>query len=171
MGPAEVIPLRCAPTALPALLRSTVETMRQQAEALDATLTVEADSDLPLVRVDPDKIAWAVATLVGNSLRYIRRGTRRLPGGTITVRIGVEDGGIVIAVEDDGAGIPPEKVAHLLHRAPGVVHGAGLGLLLIQDVVAAHGGTVTVQSKHGGLESGTVVLLGLPNDRAIAAGS
>ena len=65
-----------------------------------------------------EKIAWAVATPVGNAPRYVRRGTRRLlwehpheskPRARPRV----------IAVEDDGPGIPPEKVETLLAAEPG----------------------------------------------------
>jgi signal transduction histidine kinase len=159
----DLIPLHRVPTDLPHLLRGTVETMQQQAASLDVALTIEAPADLPPARVDPDKIAWAVATLVGNSLRYVRRGTRRLPGGAIHVRIATEGEWTVITVEDDGPGIPPEKVPNLFRRGQEVTHGAGLALLLIQDVVVAHGGTVDVQSQCGSPGSGTTVRLRLPS--------
>ena len=149
-------------TDLPALLRGTVETLREQASALDVALSVEAPADLPRAEVDPEKIAWAVATLVGNALRYVRRGTRLRPGGVIHVRIGTEVGAVVIAVEDDGPGIPPEKVGRLFERGAGVTHGTGLGLMLIQDVVTAHGGSIDVKSRFGTLDSGTTVTLRLP---------
>ena len=117
---------------------------------------------MPAVDVDAEKIAWAVATLVGNALRYVRHGTRLRPGGNIRVRVGADAGAIVVAVEDDGPGIPPEKVAQLFVRGAGVTHGTGLGLMLIEDVVAAHGGTVDVTSRHGALDGGTTVTLRLP---------
>jgi signal transduction histidine kinase len=162
MNVEDAIPLHRVPTDLPELLRGTIETMQQQAEALDVKLTIEAAPDLPLADVDPDKIAWAVATLVGNSLRYVRRGTRRLPGGAITVRIGTEGTSALITVEDDGPGIPAEKLANLFQRGKGVTHSAGLGLLLIHDVVTAHGGTVDVHSPLADGVSGTMVRLRLP---------
>jgi signal transduction histidine kinase len=165
MNTPDAIPLHRVDTDLPQLLRGTIETMQQQAALVDVVLTLESAPDLPSSSVDPDKIAWAVATLVGNSLRYVRRGTRRLPGGSIRVHVGTEDGCIVITVEDDGPGIPPEKQATLLRRGTGVVHSAGLGLLMIQDVVAAHGGSIDVQSKCGSRDSGTTVRLRLPDRR------
>jgi signal transduction histidine kinase len=162
MDAPDVIPLHRVATALPELLHTTIEAMQKQAEALEVNLTVDAAPDLPLAYVDPDKIAWAVATLVGNSLRYVRHGTRRLPGGVIRVHVAFEAGSTVITVEDDGPGIPAEKVRGLFQRRRGGTHGAGLALLLIQDVVEAHGGTVEVQSRHGERQSGTLVRLRLP---------
>jgi two-component system sensor histidine kinase TctE len=158
----DAIPLNRTSTDLLPLIEGTVETLRQQATALDVSLVVEAAPQVPQVRVDAEKIAWAVATLVGNSLRYVRHGTRRLPGGTIYVRIRIDGGAVVIEVEDDGPGIPAEKVANLFRRGAGVTHGTGLALMLIQDVLVAHGGSVDVQSRTDALASGTMVTLRIP---------
>jgi signal transduction histidine kinase len=156
------IPLRRTSTDLARLLKGTIETLADQARALDVSLAIDAAPELPQVSVDGEKIAWAVATLVGNALRYVRRGTRRLPGGSIGVRLFAENGSIVISVEDDGPGIPEEKVAKLFRRGEGVTHGTGLALMLIEDVVTAHGGTVDVKSERDGFASGTTVTLRLP---------
>ena len=56
--------------------------------------------------------------------------------------------GLLLAVEDDGPGIPPEKVALILQR--GVrgderVHGHGIGLAIVQDLVRGYRGTLDVQ--------------------------
>jgi signal transduction histidine kinase len=158
----DAIPLKRTPTDLPALIAGTVETLRQQAVALDVSLSIEAAPKLPRVLVDAEKIAWAVATLVGNALRYVRCGTRRLPGGSIRVRIGARAGAVVVAVEDDGPGIPPDKVANLFRRGGGVTHGTGLALMLIEDVLVAHGGTVDVESSTDAFASGTTVSLRFP---------
>lgn len=158
----DAIPLNRTPTDLAPLLEGTVETLRQQASALDVSLAIEAAPDVPRVRVDAEKIAWAVATLVGNALRYVRRGTRRLPGGSIHVRIRAEGGDVAVAVEDDGPGIPPEKVTNLFRRGAGVTHGTGLALMLIQDVLVAHGGRVDVESRIDGPATGTTVTLRIP---------
>jgi signal transduction histidine kinase len=166
-APTDSIPLRRSPTDLGPLLKGTIETLVQQAQALDVSLGIDVEPDLPPVSIDAEKIAWAVAALVGNSLRYVRRGSRRLPGGSIQVRVRREGEGIAVAVEDDGAGIPPDKVAKLFHRGEGVTHGTGLALMLIEDVVVAHGGTVDVQSKCGAFECGTTVTLRLPAAAAV----
>ena len=162
MTATDAIPLRRTPTDVPALLRGTVETLREQAAALDVSLSIEAPADLPRANVDAEKIAWAVATLVGNALRYVRRGTRLRPGGAIQVRIAKEPDAVAISVQDDGPGIPQDKVERLFVRGRGVTHGTGLGLMLIEDIVAAHGGTVRVQSQQDGRDSGTVVTMHLP---------
>src|SRR5271166_5566117 len=161
-GPADGIPLRRSWTDLVPLLTGTIETLQKQARALDVALTVDAEPGLPRVNVDAEKIAWTVATLVGNALRYVRRGTRRLPGGAVRVHLRADSGQVVVSVEDDGPGIPADKVANLFRRDHIVTHGTGLALMLIQDVVTAHGGTVDVKSHCEALGSGTTVTLRLP---------
>ncbi len=170
-APTDAIPLRRSSTDLVALLTGTIEPLARQAEALDVSLSIDAAPDTPRVAVDPEKIAWAVATLVGNALRFVRRGTRRLPGGSIRVHVGADGGGVVITVEDDGPGIPAEKCARLFRRGEGVTHGTGLALMLIEDVITAHGGTVQVQSKCSGFGSGTAVTLRLPTAAGVPAGA
>jgi signal transduction histidine kinase len=164
--PADSIPLRRGPTDLVSLLTGTIETLQEQARTLDVTLGIDAQPGLARVNVDAEKIAWAVATLVGNAFRYVRRGTRRLPGGSIRVRLRAEDGLVAVSVEDDGPGIPPDKVAKLFLRGHGVTHGTGLALMLIEDIVRAHGGTIDVKSQCEAFASGTTVTLRLPTSAA-----
>jgi two-component system, OmpR family, sensor kinase len=69
---------------------------------------------------------------------------------------------LLLTVEDDGPGIPAEKLPWLFKREQGGVHNAGLGLMLIGDVVAAHGGTIDVKSSTNGIDHGTSVAIKLP---------
>ncbi len=78
--------LHRAATDVRALLRVAVAALDRQARALDVGLTVTVEPDVPdRIDVDAEKIAWAVATLVGNAMRYVHRGTRQMPGGSISV--------------------------------------------------------------------------------------
>lgn len=156
------IPLRVGPTDLHALLDDALAALRAQATGLEISLTIESAEALPTVDVDAEKIAWAVATLVGNALRFVRHGTRRMPGGSIVVRLARDAAGATITVEDDGPGIPRDKVPWLFRRAPNATHAAGLGLMLIHDVVVAHGGSIDVHSETEGAERGTRITLRLP---------
>ena len=156
------IPLRFEPTDLGALLRAALEPLREQARRLEIAVDVDATEKLPAVEVDAEKIAWAVTTLVGNAMRFVRHGTRRMPGGSIVVRVGRDHDAATIAVEDDGPGIASDKLPWLFRRKPSARHAAGLGLMLIHDVVVAHGGSVAVRSATEGAERGTRITLRLP---------
>ncbi|MDL0135694.1 PAS domain-containing sensor histidine kinase [Halobacterium salinarum] len=71
-------------------------------------------------------------------------------GGSVTVRVGVEDDHFF--VEDDGPGIPPEDRESVFELGWTTEEfGSGLGLNIVADVAAAHGWTPTVsESEHGG---------------------
>jgi signal transduction histidine kinase len=161
----EAVAMRRAHVALEPLLADTLATLRHQAEAMEIDVVIAQSPDVPArVAVDPEKIAWAVSALVGNSLRYVRRGTRSLPGGSIRVHLGYDNaaGMLTITVQDDGPGIPADKLPWLFARKPGTQRAAGVGLMLVRDVVAAHGGTVTVESHTDAVDHGTAVTLRLP---------
>jgi signal transduction histidine kinase len=131
-----------------------------QAADVAVTLSVVIAADVPtVVRLDPDKVAWAVTTLVGNALRYMRLGSRQRQGGTINVRAGFDPASsqVIIEVQDDGPGVPAGTVARLFTRDGLNVRGAGLALLMISDVCTAHGGTVDVRSNTDVSGHGTTV--------------
>ncbi len=152
-----------APCDLRALFASALAPLDRQACALDVTLSVETSARVPaLLDLDPEKTAWAVTTVVGNALRHVKRGTRMRPGGAISLDADLEGRDLVITVSDDGPGVPPEILAHLFQRAPGAPHAGGLALLVVRDVIRAHGGSVDVASSTDPETHGTTVTLRLP---------
>jgi signal transduction histidine kinase len=160
----EAVPIRRTATDLRALLVSKLAILSSQAAATDLTLTITVADEVPaLVYLDSEKVAWAVTTLVGNAVRYVHSGSRRKAGGTIKVGAAYRAGdGLTIEVADDGPGIPADTITRLFKRDGLDVRGAGLGLLLMFDICAAHGGTIDVRSRIDGSEHGTAVRLTLP---------
>lgn len=158
-----VLPIRRIPIDFRGLLPPTMAVLRRQAEAIDGSLTLTIADDVPSrLHLDAEKVAWAVTTLVGNALRYIRPGTRRMPGGAISVQMSHDAGAdeVAITVQDDGPGIPADTVEHLFDRN-GRPQG-GLALLLVRDIVVAHGGRCDVHSRTEAFDHGTTVRLTLP---------
>jgi two-component system OmpR family sensor kinase len=103
-----------------------------------------------LVQGDAARLHQVVANLLGNVRSHTPEGT------TATVRLRVEDGAAVLTVLDDGPGIPADLQAHVFERfARGDASrsrsagSTGLGLAIVDAVVAAHDGTVTVDSRPG----------------------
>lgn len=160
---AECVPIYRAPVAVPLLIERSLAPLRSQAESFDVDLRLDVENEVVDVCLDPEKIGWAVAQLVGNALRYVRRGTRTIPGGSIRVGLALDRarGLVVIAVEDDGPGIPPERQRWLFAREPGSSNAVGLGLSLVRDIVEAQGGTLQIRSSVGA-DHGTTVTLLLP---------
>ena len=147
-------------------------------ESVDLTrLIVEAVSDARVVapdhrwRVDvPDDLVDQPAIVTGDPLRLHQVVTNLLtnagkhtpPGTTVTASVRRHG----FSVHDDGPGFPPDLVDHAFERfargdvarTRGAEVGVGLGLSLVQAIVAAHGGSVTLRSEPGD----TVVDVSLP---------
>ena len=161
----EALAIRRDAIDLRVLLSSKLAVISFQAAEVHVTLNIIVADDVPaVVHVDSEKVAWAVTTLVGNALRYVRSGSRRMHGGTIDVRASFDptSSQVTIEVQDDGPGIPADTVRRLFTRDSLNVRGAGLALLLMADICAAHGGTVDVRSSTDVSAHGTTIRLTLP---------
>ncbi len=163
----EAVPIRRGPTDIRTLLRSTLEVLRRQAKAIDIDFKIIADANVPpIVWLDAAKVAWATTMLVGNSLRYVHRGSMMMPGGIITVHVSYSTTSpsgprLTIEVADDGTGIPAEKLATLFAPKVGQPP-VGLGLPMVRDIVTAHAGRFEIQSEADTFQRGTVVRMTLP---------
>lgn len=106
--------------------------------------------------VSGDRAALAVllGNLVDNALRYTP------PGGCVEVEARAEQGAAVLAVLDDGPGIPePDlgRVTDRFYRVPGTVPaGSGLGLAIVEGIARAHGATLELANRPGGGLAATV---------------
>lgn len=161
----EALAIRRTATNVRELLTSKLAVISFQAGSVDVTLTVEVADNVPTaVQLDSDKVAWAVTTLVGNALRYVRTPSARLGGKRIDVRATYDraTSEVTIEVQDDGPGIPADTVTRLFTRDGLNARGAGLGLLLIRDIMVAHGGRVDVRSRTDPGDHGTAIRLAFP---------
>jgi signal transduction histidine kinase len=159
--------VRFEPTDVAALLRSSLAPLIQQAKDDMIELRVETLGPVPQLAVDPEKLAWGIATLVGNALRYVRRGNAERPGGSVLVHIDHDEaaGHVSIAVQDDGPGIPGDKLPYLFERRAGAPHAEGLALSLVRDIVSAHDGRIEVESRTAPDDHGTSITIHLPRGR------
>src|SRR5687768_11322036 len=104
MANESAIPLRLEETDVAALLEGSLRPLVLQAATSRIDLRVATLGDIPPLRVDRDKLAWAVTALVGNALRYVAAGeVGGEVGGSVVVHVTrVEGGGTVeISVQDD----------------------------------------------------------------------
>lgn len=130
------------------LVRDALEPFLAEARDKGVTLVNAIPEDTPEVMADIKKIRHVFANLFSNALRFTS------PGGSVTVRAFVEAHHITFFVEDTGTGIPAESINHLFeqfYRVPGQAEksGVGLGLAIVKEIVQAHGGTVSAESKIG----------------------
>ncbi|MCQ4362428.1 HAMP domain-containing histidine kinase [Mycobacterium gordonae] len=107
---------------------------------------------------DPDGISRVVRNIVDNAVRHAN--------SRVVIEVSSRDGAATVAVSDDGPGIAPadrrrvfERFVRLDSHRARTGGGAGLGLAIVAEVVAAHGGNVTIDDRPGG---GTTMSVSLP---------
>lgn len=163
----KTIPVRFEDADVAALLRSSLAPLIEQATEQQIELRVVALDAVPKLAVDREKLAWAVSALAGNALRYVRRGSRELAGGSVLVHLEHDPRTqeVAIAVQDDGPGIPADKLPYLFERRTGAHHVEGLALTLVREIVAAHGGRIEVESRTDPEEHGTSITIRIPRSR------
>jgi two-component system sensor histidine kinase CiaH len=147
---------------LGALVSDSAQSMQPLAGARKVALDVDAAGGLE-VQGDPDQLRRLVVILVDNALRYTPE------GGRVTVDAHRNDGTAVVAVSDTGIGIPGDALEHVFerfYRADGARNrasgGAGLGLSIAEQLVAAHGGRISAASVPG---EGSTFTISLPLGR------
>ncbi|KOU62827.1 histidine kinase [Streptomyces sp. MMG1533] len=139
------------------LVRDAAEDLRVQQP--QRPLTVDADGSL-LVHADESGLRQVLGNLVGN--------VRTHTPADAPVRLGVEraDGIVRLCVADKGPGLGPQDAARVFDRffRSGGGAGSGLGMAIVQGVVHAHGGEVTVRTAPG---EGLAVTVTLPAGAAV----
>jgi signal transduction histidine kinase len=127
--------------------------------AARAGVTVAAQSEaLPPLTGDGDRLAQVLTNLVDNAIKFTPA------GGQVTLAARQAGAELEIEVRDTGRGISPDALQHVFDRfyqedASRARHGAGLGLAIAKEIVAAHGGKISVRSQLG---QGTVFSVRLP---------
>lgn len=151
------------------VLAQAVRAHRARAETSLVELSLACDGPLP-IQGDDAAIRRAVDNLLGNSLAATPS------GGRVEVAAHRGGAGVVLEVSDSGPGFPPEFLPHAFERftlpdsaRPSGKHGAGLGLAIVAEVVAAHGGRVEARNVEGGGASVWVTLPATVPGRPTAA--
>ncbi|XXF80807.1 ATP-binding protein [Myxococcaceae bacterium GXIMD 01537] len=149
--------LERAPTDLVAIARTVVERAGRSAPRHRLRL----DAPAPVrVLADSSRMEQAIRQLVDNAIRYSPR------GGDVEIQVREDAGGAVLAVRDEGIGIPHGQQEHIFEPfyrphagTPNDLGGLGLGLYLCREIVLRHGGTVLASSTEG---AGSTFTLRLP---------
>jgi len=142
--------LQKEPVQMHTAVQEVIAELQPLAEQAQITLTHNLTPALPTVFGDKERLKQVVRNLIHNAIKFTPK------GGHVTISATVEPGRIVISVQDDGIGIPPEALPHLFERfyqvdssATRCAGGTGLGLYICKQIVVAHGGEIWVKSKVG----------------------
>ncbi len=156
------VDLRRHPIDLKDVVATAVETSGSLIEGAGHALDLALPSEPLPMHADPTRIAQVVSNLLNNAAKYTP------PRGSISLRLQREGEQAVLSVTDTGVGIAPDAIAKVFemfaqvpNRDGGPQGGLGIGLSLVQSLVALHGGSVTASSPGPGRGSTFTVRLPL----------
>jgi len=142
--------LNLTDTNITELILATLSRVKRQAKIKEINLHTSFPSTIPLVRIDPEKIAWVLHQLLDNAIKFTHK------GGHVIIEATSEKKMVTLRVTDSGIGIAPERLNELFepfHQLDSSdtrrYGGVGLGLALARRIVEAHGSTIRVHSKLG----------------------
>lgn len=141
------------PVAAEKLVTEATEQFATAYRGRGVTLVTDIDADLPDVLADTSRIGHVFSNLLDNALKYTRSGGKV----TVSAKADASQGGefVVFKVADTGSGIPADALPRIFerfYRVPGqdqAIKGAGLGLAIAHEIIEAHGGSITAESKAG----------------------
>ena len=135
------------PKPVPVDLRALVDESAIDADAMRHP-GIAYRNDVPddvTIRVDPEQLARVLVTLLKNAREAIEAAGDSIESPSIAVSFGAAPDGLVLAVTDNGPGLPPRARDNLFVAFEGSAKagGTGLGLAIARELVAAHGGTLS----------------------------
>ncbi len=137
---------------LPPIVQKTVLKLAPLAQRKRIDLELKPFPELPLVRMDGDRIMQVVDNLLGNALKFTPL------GGKVVVSLSQRENGgdfVQVSIADTGPGIHQEHLARIFERFKRIEKGrettigTGLGLSIVKHIVADHGGKIWVRSAPG----------------------
>lgn len=148
------------PVNLITLIDRNVQANRAVAEKKQINLQFLAEISPPPIKLDPHKIGQVLDNLITNAIKF------SYPGSAVTVRLSGHENEVILAVEDQGQGIPAGEMGKLFEpfkrlsvKGTNGETSTGLGLAIVKKIVMGHGGDVKVKSEVG---KGSVFEVWLP---------
>ena len=117
---------------------------------------VDVPPNLPIVVMDPDRMAQAIGNVMSNAIKFTAS------GGRVSISTDFQAGWLSMQVRDSGQGIPAEEREMIFQpfyrgsQGKRIVEGMGLGLSIARDILVAHGGKIKVEGTPGGGSSFTL---------------
>ena len=140
--------------ALNEVVTKTLELLEPELDNRGVHVKVRLARELPITPIDPTQIQQVLVNLIKNAIQAMTK------GGTLTLQTGEGSDGIWVSVADTGGGIPQEQLNLIFEPFYTTKKkGSGLGLMIVQRIVRAHGGRIDLESKVG---RGTTFRIWLP---------
>ncbi|HEV2272178.1 MAG TPA: hybrid sensor histidine kinase/response regulator [Steroidobacteraceae bacterium] len=155
------------PMDLARVARLAIDVARPAAAAKGIEITTRLAPGAGALRADPDRLQQVIGNLLSNAVKFTAS------GGRITVALREDGAATELTVADTGQGIAPELLPHIFDRfrqgdnsSTRQVSGLGLGLTLVREIVALHGGSVSAYSAGSG--TGAIFTVRIPTVRSLS---
>jgi histidine kinase len=147
--------------SIQSVIESTLHRLNKQYADKQVAIQINAADNLPQVQADEIRLEQVLINLVGNALQYTPA------GGKVVISARQEQDWLVVAVQDNGAGIPEKDLPFIFDRFYRVDKsrsraggGSGIGLTIARHLVEAHGGQIRAFSE--GIGKGSTFEFTLP---------
>ena len=147
-------PPQFKPVFLNEVVGQTLELLKPELDNRGLTIKTKLARTLPAASIDASQIQQVLVNLIKNAMQAMTK------GGTLTLQTGEAGDGVWVSVADSGGGIPQEQINRIFDPFfTTKQEGTGLGLMIVQRIVRAHGGRIELESHVG---RGTTFRLWLP---------
>ncbi|UCG23932.1 MAG: GAF domain-containing sensor histidine kinase [Chloroflexota bacterium] len=137
------------PVDLTEVIQDVIRLQEAQAAVRDISIKFAAETDLPAIMGDYDRLRQVFLNLTSNAIKY------NIEHGQVTINACQEAEDIVVEIADTGPGIAEENLPHLFDRfyripdSEGFTKGTGLGLSIAARILQEHGGRIELESALG----------------------
>lgn len=137
-------PLNRTPQDLNSIIRDTAEFLDPELKSRNILLELDLSPGLPVLEVDQDQLKQAFFNIIKNASEAMKQ------GGLLKIRTGLESEWASISFTDTGGGMSREAMARVFEPYfTTKKSGSGLGLMITQRIVRAHGGEIMIESDPG----------------------
>jgi PAS domain S-box-containing protein len=147
-------PPQFKPVSLNEVVEKTMELLRPELDNRGLIVETKLARQLPVSPIDATQMQQVLVNLIKNAMHAMTK------NGTLTLQTGEGADGVWVGVTDTGGGIPQEQIARIFEPFYTTKkQGTGLGLMIVQRIVRAHGGRIELESFVG---RGTTFRIWLP---------
>jgi PAS domain S-box-containing protein len=147
-------PPQCEPVSLNDVVEKTLALLQPELDNRGLTVKTRLARQLPVSPIDATQMQQVLVNLIKNAMHAMTK------GGTLTLQTGEGADGVWVSVGDTGGGIPQEQINRIFEPFYTTKKkGTGLGLMIVQRIVRAHGGRIELESHVG---RGTIFRVWLP---------